>query len=523
MGLWLQKEGIEKELSYYQQCAKSLELAKDIRIFGLASWLREPQSKSMGAFNAFLLQWEKAYIWANLADVLMALLRNGVAYAYLLRLTLNHGLTASEFLLFFTAVSGFTGHVTGILTQFSTLHKESIDLSKVQEYLNLPEPFLFEGGAEPPATEAYELRLEDVSFRYPGSDRDILRHLDLTIHLGEKLAVVGLNGAGKTTLVMLLCGFYDPTQGRVLLNGRDIREFDRSRYYRLFSAVFQEFSILDTTIAQCVAQQFDGIDMDRIRDCIEKADLTEAVARLPQGLETHLGQEVFLDGVMLSGGQTQRLMLARALYKDGPILVLDEPTEGEILLNGIDIRKYRYDDYIGVFSVVFQDFKLISQPLGANVAGSIAYDRDRVMAALTDAGFADRLSTMDKGLDTVLYRSLYDDGLEVSGGESQKIAIARALYKDAPFIILDEPTAALDPIAEAEIYEKFNEIAGDKTAIYISHRLSTCKFCDEIAVFHDGQVIQQGNHNSLLADAAGKYHQLWYAQAQYYVTGEQCK
>lgn len=202
---------------------------------------------------------------------------------------------------------------------------------------------------------------------------------------------------------------------------------------------------------------------------------------------------------------------------------LYDPTEGEILLNGIDIRKYRYDDYIDVFSVVFQDFKLISQSLGSNVAGSIAYDRDRVMKSLTDAGFAQRLDTMDKGLDTMLYRSLSDDGVEVSGGEAQKIAIARALYKDAPFIILDEPTAALDPIAEAEIYEKFNEIAGDKTAIYISHRLSTCKFCDEIAVFHDGQVIQQGSHNSLLADAAGKYHQLWHAQAQYYVEEGQYK
>lgn len=200
---------------------------------------------------------------------------------------------------------------------------------------------------------------------------------------------------------------------------------------------------------------------------------------------------------------------------------LYDPTEGQILLNGIDIRKYRYDDYIGVFSVVFQDFKLMSQPLGANVAGSIAYDRDRVIKSLTDAGFAQRLDTMDNGLDTMLYRSLSDDGVEVSGGEAQKIAIARALYKDAPFIILDEPTAALDPIAEAEIYEKFNEIAGDKTAIYISHRLSTCKFCDEIAVFHDGQVIQQGSHESLLADETGKYHQLWHAQAQYYVADGQ--
>ena len=195
---------------------------------------------------------------------------------------------------------------------------------------------------------------------------------------------------------------------------------------------------------------------------------------------------------------------------------LYDPQEGQILLNGIDIRKYRYDDYMNIFSVVFQDFQLICQPLGANVAGSMEYDRDRVHKALIDAGFGDRLATMEKGLDTMLYKDLSDDGVDVSGGEAQKIAIARALYKDAPFIILDEPTAALDPIAEAEIYSKFNDIAGDKTAIYISHRLSSCKFCDEIAVFHEGAVIQHGTHAELVADVSGKYHELWNAQAQYY-------
>ena len=195
---------------------------------------------------------------------------------------------------------------------------------------------------------------------------------------------------------------------------------------------------------------------------------------------------------------------------------LYDPQEGEILLNGIDIRKYNYRDYMQIFSVVFQDFQLLSQPLGENVAGSAKYDRARATKALMDAGFGDRLAAMPKGLDTMLYRDFAEDGVEVSGGEAQKIAIARALYKDAPFIILDEPTAALDPIAEAEIYEKFNAISGDRTAIYISHRLSSCRFCDEIAVFSDGQVIQQGTHETLLAQETGKYAELWHAQAQYY-------
>ena len=195
---------------------------------------------------------------------------------------------------------------------------------------------------------------------------------------------------------------------------------------------------------------------------------------------------------------------------------LYDPQEGQILLNGIDIRKYKYDDYMNIFSIVFQDFQLICQPLGNNVAGSMEYDRERVEKALIDAGFGDRLASLEKGLDTFVYKNLTEDGVDVSGGEAQKIAIARALYKDAPFIILDEPTAALDPIAEAEIYGKFDEIAGDKTAIYISHRLSSCKFCDEIAVFHEGAVIQQGTHAELVADENGKYHELWNAQAQYY-------
>ena len=197
---------------------------------------------------------------------------------------------------------------------------------------------------------------------------------------------------------------------------------------------------------------------------------------------------------------------------------LYDPTEGEIRLNGIDIRKYRYDEYIAVFSVVFQDFKLFSLPVGQNIAGKVDYDRERAEQCLKDAGYT---GSFPKGMDTYLYKDIDKDGVDVSGGEAQKIAIARALYKDAPFIILDEPTAALDPIAEAEIYSRFDDIAGDRTAVYISHRLSSCKFCDEIAVFDGGQVVQKGSHESLLADTSGRYAELWNAQAQYYTEEEE--
>ena len=224
-------------------------------------------------------------------------------------------------------------------------------------------------------------------------------------------------------------------------------------------------------------------------------------------MKFEIGKRLAVVGMNGSGKTTFIKLLCR-LY---------DPTEGEILLNGIDIRKYNYREYMDIFSVVFQDFQLLSLKLGENVAGKVDYDKELVTECLEKAGFSDRLAEMENGTETYLYKD-YDtkDGVDVSGGEAQKIAIARALYKDAPFIILDEPTAALDPIAEAEIYGKFDEIAGDKTAIYISHRLSSCKFCDEIAVFHEGAVIQQGTHASLVADESGKYYELWHAQAQYY-------
>ena len=194
---------------------------------------------------------------------------------------------------------------------------------------------------------------------------------------------------------------------------------------------------------------------------------------------------------------------------------LYDPTEGEILLNGIDIRKYDYKNYIALFSVVFQDFQLLSFPLGQNVAAAMRYEATRAESCLDLAGFGKRLNTLSQGLETPLYKEFDESGVQLSGGEAQKIALARALYKDAPFVVLDEPTAALDPVAEMEVYLNFDKIAGDKTAVYISHRLSSCKFCNEIAVFDHGQVVQQGTHDNLLKDM-GKYQELWEAQAQYY-------
>ncbi len=250
----------------------------------------------------------------------------------------------------------------------------------------------------------HEVEFRDVSFRYPVAENWALRHLSMKFHAGERLAVVGRNGSGKTTFIKLLCRLY-------------------------------------------------------------------------------------------------------------------EPTEGSILLDGVDIRDYGMDEYRKLFSVVFQDYKLFSFSLAQNVAARLDAEPDRAAECLERAGFGERLAGMPSGIHTCLYRDFEETGVEISGGEAQKIALARALYKDAPIIILDEPAAALDPIAEYEMYIRFNEIIGDKTAIYISHRLSSCRFCDDIAVFHRGKLVQRGRHDELVADAGGMYYELWNAQAQHYIAG----
>ena len=393
-----------KQTDYIEKTTRSIETAKDIRIFGLGQWLSEIYDGVLRLKKAWVLRREKKYILAGTVDVLLAVLRNGIAYGYLIQKVLNEGLSASEFLLYFTAVSGFTGWVTGILGECTTLRQECQEIATVLEYLDYPEPFRFSGGKPLPDITACELKLEDVTFRYPGAEQPLFEHFNLTIRPGEKVAVVGLNGAGKTTLVKLLCGFYDPEEGRVLLNGVDIREYNRQDYYNLLSAVYQDYSVLDVTVEENVAQTMEDIDVQRVMDCLEKAGLKDFISQLPQGLQTHVGRDVYLDGVLFSGGQTQRLMLARALYKDGPILVLDEPT------------------------------------------------------------------------------------------------------------------AALDPIAESDIYQKYNEMTAGKTSLFISHRLASTRFCDRILYLEAGKIREEGTHEQLLG-LGGAYAKLFEIQSRYYQEG----
>lgn len=392
------------KIRYVSDEAKDISFAKDIRVFGLKSWMEDLYDSTVRLLDDFATKKEKNYLWADVLDLVLDFLRNGIAYLYLIAYTLRNGLPASDFLLYFAAISGFTSWVTGILSQVTKLHNECMEISTTLEYIEYPEMFRFEGGRPIPAADSYELTLDNVTFRYPETEKNLFENLNLTIRPGEKLAIVGLNGAGKTTLVKLLCGFYDPTEGRVLLNGIDIREFNRQEYYGLLSAVYQDFSLMDTTIAENIAVQTENIDEKRVRDCLSKAGLMDFVDSLPQGLDSHVGRDVYLDGILFSGGQTQRLVLARALYKDGPILVLDEPT------------------------------------------------------------------------------------------------------------------AALDPIAENDIYMKYNEMTTGKTSLFISHRLASTRFCDRIIFLADGKIAEEGTHSELLA-LDGEYAKLYEVQSRYYQEG----
>ena len=260
-------------LSYSTNLLLERNYAKDIRIFGITDWVQEVWTKNLKLFRSFAEKNQRHLFWGNLLDAVLALLRNGLAYFVLVSMVLRQEITVSEFLLYFSAVSGFTAWVTGILDGVFTLHRQCLDISKVREFLDWKEPFRFESGTELPE-KPYEFRFENVSYRYPGAKEDTIKNLDLTIHSGEKLAIVGLNGAGKTTLIKLLAGFLDPNEGRVLLNGTDIREFDRRKYYELFSAVFQDFSVLPATIRENVTQSLDKPDIERLWRALELAGLS---------------------------------------------------------------------------------------------------------------------------------------------------------------------------------------------------------------------------------------------------------
>ena len=423
-----------RKMRYVEERGWDLRAGKDIRMYDLGGWLLGilKRERKIGETNVRL--WENGYFAANLCDAFLCFVRDAGAYLYFILQIVQGSLPVSDFVWYISVVASCQQACSAFLENVELLGRLSFDYSRLRLFLESGEGDIFQGtGAEecekiPPeesgktgagaerggrkavpdsaafsrTKEAVGIELEHVSFTYPGSRVPTLRDLNLTIRPGEKIALVGLNGAGKSTLVKLLCGLYRPTSGTIRVGGRPLSSFGREEYFSMIAAVFQDVKLLPLTIAQNVASDNgEDIDRQRVRQCLSLAGLWEMVDGLPQKEDTPLG------------------------------------------------------------------------------------------------------------------RGVLDDGIDLSGGERQKVWMARAFYKEAPILILDEPTAALDPIAENEIYTGFHEIIGNKTALFISHRLSACRFSKEILVFENGNVVQRGSHEEL-AEQEGLYRRMWQAQAQYY-------
>ena len=406
---WCAKNNSEKivyqqKLTYINVISEDAKSAKDIRLYHGASWLQDIFRNNTHKLVQWYHRLQFMRLRFTIANSSISMLREGVAYAYLLYLIVNDRILIDQFVLYFAAITGFSAWLQGILSQFSELHKISNEIDRLRSFLDYPENYKREGGVG--TQELFEspcmIELKDVCYRYPGAKEDTLHHLNLTISPKEHIAIVGLNGAGKTTLIKLICGLCEPTSGEILYNGVPVKEYNRIEYYHLFSAVFQQFSILPLSIKEVIAENSNEHIMEaKVEECLKTAGLWKKVSSLPNGMNTNLD------------------------------------------------------------------------------------------------------------------RTINSDGIDLSGGETQKILLARALYKNAPIILLDEPTAALDPIAESKLYETYHSVMRGKTSIFISHRLASTRFCSRILLIQNGEIVEEGTHEQLIAKQ-GIYYELFETQAKYY-------
>ena len=380
-----------------------IENAKDIRLYGIENWFPKRMKQVYDRrirINANI--WGRMKLM-DISNAVFLVARDIVAYGLLIRQVLAGQLSVAEFTFFIGIISGFTAWLTEMVTNFSYLRKAAIQQGYLRAYMEMDDCLMQGSGEElAPLSCPPSIEFRDVTFTYPETDRPVLEHLNLTIRPGQKIALVGANGAGKTTLVKLLTGLYRPDSGEILLGGRNIESYSQEEYFDLIGTVFQEpflmaFSI-EENIACCDEQQ---ADHQRVCRCLQRAGLWERIERLPKGVKTPYTKELYEDGESFSGGEAQRLMLARALYKDAPVMVLDEPT------------------------------------------------------------------------------------------------------------------AALDPLAEAQMYAQYNDLTADKTSIFISHRLSSTQFCDRVLYLEGGKIVEDGTHQQLMA-LGGSYAKMFAYQAYYY-------
>ena len=397
------EENVEgnRRFSYFYEFVWNYAMGKDIRLYRMEDMIMDEINQDNIRCEHNSNRMTKSFNQASALGQLIGVVFEGASYIYVGLKAIMGLVSIGSVLRYVSAFRELSNGLDGLLDIYIAVEIRSRYLAYFCDFMEI-ENQKFEGNLpiEKHNDIEYEIEFKDVSFHYPNSEDMVLSHVNARLQVGRKVAVVGKNGAGKTTFIKLLCRLYDPT-------------------------------------------------------------------------------------------------------------------EGEILLNGINIKQYDYKEYMRLFSVVFQDFQLFSFSLAENVASSLEYDGERIENSLEKAGFSERLKDMPEGIDTNIYQ-MKQNGVEISGGEAQKIAIARALYKDSPFVVLDEPTSALDPVAEYDIYKRFDELVRDKTSIYISHRMSSCRFCDNIIVFDEAHIVQYGSHEELLMDRENVYYQLWNAQAQYY-------